>query len=139
MDEKKNVSVNITNVMLKEVKFVRAEQIGFERYKINVADKVNVDNVANDGFKISYSREITNNDPFYAIVTFDVYLSLNEDGTNVFGGDLNKIKEFAEKRKNDIVINLSLPARASLLIGNMTKEVGSVPLIMNPNLAIKNN
>lgn len=133
--DKPLVQVNFSEVLLKEVSFNRSKSLGEETYKIDVVDSIIVDEVDAKSFKVIYVRETKGDNPFKFKVVFDFVTYLDEQGIEYYKGDLDKIKNFAETRKVEIVNNMGLVARASLLIGNIVKEVGN-PFITQPAVIV---
>ena len=133
--DKPLVQVNFSEVLLKEVSFNRPSSLGEEIYKIDVVDSIIIDEVDAKSFKVIYVRENRGGIPFKFKVAFDFVTYLDEQGIEYYNGDLDKIKNFAEARKVEIVNNMGLAARASLLIGNIAKEVGN-PFITQPAVIV---
>ena len=135
MDEKKT-SVRFSPVYLKYVKFERSDSIDDKTYRIDVSDTITISEVNDNSFKVEFVRKTVTKVPFFVEVCFDFVVSLDETGVDYYKGDLERIQNFAELRKNEIVNNLNLPSRASLLIGNVVKEIGT-PFISVPHVIIK--
>ena len=136
MVENSTTNVNFSQVNLKKVDFIRNENLEQKEYKIDIVDLIKVLDVKANCFKIEYCRRTIGNEPFFVSVLFDFIVFLDKNGCDFYNGDLERIKNFAELRKAQIVSNLNLPSRASLLIGNIIKELGT-PLISAPNVILK--
>ena len=133
--DKPLVQVNFSEVLLKEVSFNRPSSLSDETYKIDVVDSIVIDEVDSKSFKVIYTRETKGDIPFGFKVVFEFVTFLDDQGIEYYNGDLDKIKNFAEARKVEIINNMGLAARASLLIGNIVKEVGN-PFITQPAVIV---
>ncbi|MBO4667456.1 MAG: hypothetical protein J5666_04950 [Bacilli bacterium] len=136
--EKPSIEVTFGEVFLKEANFVRPNALDQTNYQIDVVDIIDVVDVAKDSFRVLYTRKTRTDVPFKFSVTFDFVTYLGREGTDYYQGDIERIKKFAEARKVEIINNMSLASRASLLIGNIIKEVGN-PFITQPAVITPSN
>ena len=132
MSENKT-NVNFSQINLKKVEFKRCENIENKEYKIELKDSIKIVNVNDKSFGVEYSRQTISSEPFMVHVCFDFIVYLDKTGIDFYSGDIDKIKKFAELRKAEVVNNLNLPSRASLLIANIINELGT-PFISSPNV-----
>lgn len=129
--ENEKINVNYSDVILKSFKFEKSENYKEQPYKIDFEDFVKISCVTEESFKIEFSRSTRHSDPFVISATFELTVSFDKNGIEYFNGNLEQIREFAAKKKIEIVNGVAIPARASLLIGNVVREFGA-PLITPP-------
>ena len=132
MENKKQLNVSFEEILIKEVKFKKSENMALKSYKIECSDNIEVVDVNNNGFKLEYTRKTETEEPFTFIVTFECFCKIQ--GETEF--DLEKIKQTAETNKESIVSNLNLPSKASLIIGDITSNLGT-PYLSRPYLIKK--
>ena len=127
-------NVTFSSVDLKMVEFKKSKEIAIKSYQIVIEDEINLVSFDKTSFVLEYCRKTKNKDPFYVRTVFEFTVYFDEVGIAFYNGDLERIKRFAELRKSEIVTNLNLPQRASLLIGNIVREIGapfiSIPIIV---------
>ena len=131
MENAPKINVSYENIFIKDISFKRAEKLEFKPYNIQFQDVISVVEFDENGFKIEYERNSLTSDPFSFAVKFDFYCRFDAKSKEVMNGDLNKIKEFAEKQKEFITNSLNLPSRASLIIGEITSNLGT-PYLSRP-------
>ena len=136
--EQSKTQVNFSEVILKEVSFLRPGLLDQENYQIDVGDQIDISDVTDKSFRVLYTRKTRGDIPFKFSVSFELVVFLGQEGIDHYQGDVEKILNFAEARKVEIVNNMALPARASLLIGNIVKELGN-PFITQPAVIIGNH
>ena len=135
--EKPKIQVSFSEVSLKEAVFLRPGVLEQENYQIDVIDVIDITDVSEKSFRILYTRKTRTDNPFKFLVSFEFVTFLGQEGEEHYQGDLEKIKNFAEARKVEIINNMGLPSRASLLIGNIVKELGN-PFITQPAVIVNN-
>ena len=118
--DKKPVRVRISEANLSKANYNFDHHDQNDSYQISFEDIVVASNFTNDSFELVYTRKSTTKEPFQFVVEFIV--KVNDVNTNDLEANQEQIKDFAERKKIDIVNKLILPARASLLISNITRE-----------------
>lgn len=124
------INVNFKDVVLKQCSC----KVGFlnpnEKYNITLEDSATVVNVNKNCFTIQYRRRTISATPFDCEVVYEFSVEIDEKQLKFFD-DNNKIEDFADRKKVEMINALALPSRASLLIGNMISETGT-PFISAP-------
>lgn len=130
--EKKPVNVQIEDISLKNVVFDLQNCAENTIYKIKFKDEIKINVSNNSSFSIIFTRKTIENSPFKLEVCYGAKIIANLKNLNQ---NNETIEEFAERKKNDIVLKLAFPSKASVLISEITKESGSVlvtvPLIIH--------
>jgi len=139
--ENKSVDVKFQDLLLKSAYFKRSSSFDSKAYSIELQDSLSVSDVSATGFVVSFERKTLSKEPFEVSVAYDVKVIFENDSQKAFGEDVNKIKEFANKKAAEIVSSLAIPARASVLIGSMTQGLGtpyvSIPRLVNTPSKVK--
>ena len=125
------INVNFKEIALKQCSCKVGEMTPSTTYNIVLEDSAEVVSVKSDEFVIQYVRKTASDNPFFCEVIYEFVVSIDEKHVGIFEGDVQRVKEFAERKKKVMVNSLALPSRASLLIGNMINETGT-PFISAP-------
>ncbi|GEM_PF-5897691 len=133
MENNENINVTFDEVLLKSVEFERVEKMGFHSYKIECIDSGRVTDISPEGFRVEYERKTTTTEPFSFSVKFDLYCRFDSKSKAILDSDLERIKKFADDNKMNVIASLNLPNRASLVIGNITTQMGT-PYLSRPYL-----
>ena len=120
--EKKPVQVRFDEANVTNIDFVFNLNEKKDSYEVKTEDMVSVENLTNDSFDIAFERKTITTEPFSISVKFKSTVQV----VNLCDLKNNEetLLEFANRKKEDIVNKLILPARASLLISNITRECG---------------
>ena len=132
--EKKPVNIRLVNQALANCSFKLGGLEKDKHYSIDLHDEISVQNITDRTFELVFSRGTQKKDPFQVSVFFSTKVEvidlrqLSENGET--------ISEYAERVKDKLVDMLGFPSKASCLIANITREVGS-PYISSPAILSK--
>ena len=122
MENKKPIDVEFGESNLTKIVFNYQNIPEKDSFEVKVKDTADVNVLNERAFEIIYSRQTTTNEPFTFVVEFKVIITVKN--LEQLKENNETLEEFANRKKKEIIERLTLPVRASLLIGNMTKECG---------------
>ena len=128
--ETKPVNVQLKDLSLKRAYFDLGQCEENKEYKIQFIDEIAIEIIDTSSFSILFVRKATDDSPFKLEVGFGVVVKADKKGLE---SNAETIEQFAERKKQDIVGKLGFPARASILISEITRESGSI-LVTAPGI-----
>ena len=132
--EKKPVNIRLVNQTLTNCSFKFGGLEQDKHYSIDLHDETSVQNITDRTFELVFSRGTQKKDPFQVSVSFSIKVEVID--LRQLSENRETISEYAERVKDKLVDMLALPSKASCLIANITREVGS-PYISSPAILSK--
>lgn len=132
--EKKPINIRFVNQKLTSCSFELGSVEPGKSYSIDLQDETCVQNFAERTFELLFSRKTRGQDPFRIAVSFLTKVEILD--THQLEENGETISQYAERVKDKLVDMLALPSKASCLIANITREVGS-PYISSPAILSK--
>lgn len=131
----KNVTIALTNVIYERQPLSFDNKQGGS-FKVLVDDEVKIKAISENGINLSYIRKVDlmPEDYMSIKVEFDCVFHFDDESKKYYDSDLQKITEFANLRKDEIIQNHNIVSRASLLVAQLTSNESLNPLITSPSL-----